>query len=54
MPDIGKNYDIVLKGLKGYQTGKHIIYYIHKENSIVEITRILHVRMDLKTRLKGK
>lgn len=54
LPDIGRNYDIAMKGLKGYQSGKHIIFYFHKENSIIEITRILHERMDLKNRLKDK
>lgn len=54
MPEIGKNYDIILKGLKGYQYGKHIIFYFQKEYSIIEIIRILHKRMDLKNRLQGK
>ena len=43
-----------MKGLKGYQSDKHIIFYFHKESSIIEITRILHERMDLKNRLKDK
>lgn len=54
LPDIGRNYDIAMKGLKGYQSGKHIIFYFHKENSIIEITRILHESMDLKKRLTDK
>jgi toxin ParE1/3/4 len=54
MPEIGKNYDIILKGLKGYHYGQHIIFYFQKEYSIIEIIRILHKRMDLKNRLQGK
>ncbi|WP_100628950.1 type II toxin-antitoxin system RelE/ParE family toxin [Algoriphagus formosus] len=49
---LGKDYSDILQGLKGYRIGKHIIFY-HKSNPFeIEIIRILHQQMDLKTRLK--
>ena len=46
----GKNYDIVEKDILGCKTGQHIIFYrIISENQI-EIIRILHTMMDLKSK----
>jgi toxin ParE1/3/4 len=52
--DLGKNYSDVTGNLLGFKVGRHIIFYrLIKENEI-EITRILHERMDLKNRIKDK
>ena len=49
---IGKSYQEVYKDLKGKLTSKHIIFYRVLEDQTIEITRILHERMDLKNKLK--
>lgn len=51
-PNFGKNYNEITNDLYGFKVNRHIIFYrtiIHGE---VEITRILHERMDLKARLE--
>ncbi len=53
-PQIGRLYMEIVDNLKGYQVGKHIVYYRLIENNKVEIIRILHERMDLKNRLSEK
>ncbi|WP_162344326.1 type II toxin-antitoxin system RelE/ParE family toxin [Cyclobacterium salsum] len=50
-PELGKNYDGITTDLFGLKANQHIIFY-RKTNSIqIEITRILHGRMNLKNRL---
>ncbi len=49
-PHLGKNYDGVKTGLFGLRANKHIIFYRIPDNRPIEITRILHGRMDLKNR----
>lgn len=50
-PDLGKNYDGITTDLFGFKANRHIIFY-RKTNTVpIEITRILHGRMDLKNRL---
>ncbi len=51
-PSDGKNYEGVWKSLKGSIVNRHIIFYRELENELIEIERILHQKMDLKTRLK--
>ncbi|MDX1327939.1 MAG: type II toxin-antitoxin system RelE/ParE family toxin [Arenibacter sp.] len=51
-PDLGKNYDGITENLFGLKANRHIIFYRIIENSPIEITRILHGRMDLKNRIK--
>ena len=46
----GKQYDGIYKGLLGKKAGKHMIFYRILNDSVVEIVRILHERMDLKKR----
>jgi toxin ParE1/3/4 len=53
-PNIGKTYSGVIKDLLGLRTGRHIIFYRKTENNEVEITRILHEQMELKSRTKEK
>ncbi|WP_248722145.1 type II toxin-antitoxin system RelE/ParE family toxin [Seonamhaeicola sp. ML3] len=50
-PEIGKNYDGIQKDLFGLKANRHIIFYRNLDSEPIEITRILHGRMDLKRRL---
>jgi toxin ParE1/3/4 len=50
-PNIGKNYTDVSDDLFGLRTNRHIIFYRKMDNLPIEITRILHERMDYKNRL---
>ena len=49
--ELGKNYEGISKQLLGMKTHRHIIFYRTLEKNYVEITRILHERMDLKKRI---
>lgn len=51
-PQQGKVYEEIYPELKGVKTSKHIIFYRIMEDKSIEITRILHERMDLKNKLK--
>ena len=51
-PQIGKEYSEIYSELKGKKNSKHIIFYRVMEDKSIEITRILHERMDLKNKLK--
>ena len=51
-PDHGRNYDGIRRDLFGFKVNRHIVFYRVISNELVEITRILHERMDLKNRLK--
>jgi len=50
-PKIGKPYDDIKKNIFGLKANRHIIFYRILIENPVEITRILHERMDLKNRL---
>lgn len=50
-PDCGKNYEGISPYLYGLRAGKHIIFYRRLIHSPIEITRILHQKMDLKSRI---
>ena len=50
-PNLGKNYDGITQNLLGIKTNRHIIFYRTLNENYVEITRILHERMDLKMRI---
>ncbi len=50
-PLLGKNYDGITQNLLGLKTNRHIIFYRILSENYVEITRILHERMDLKKRI---
>jgi toxin ParE1/3/4 len=50
-PNIGKSYFTIQQELFGLKIKRHIIFYRKLDNQPIEITRILHERMDLKTRL---
>src|SRR5680860_215464 len=50
-PDLGKSYDGITQSLRGIKANRHIIFYRTINENYVEITRILHERMDLKNRI---
>jgi toxin ParE1/3/4 len=50
-PILGKKYDILNKGILGYKTGEHVIFYSIISVNEIEIVRILHGMMDLKSKL---
>ena len=50
-PSLGKNYDGIVKNLFGLRTNRHIIFYRHITKNEIEVTRILHERMDLENRI---
>lgn len=50
-PLLGKNYDGITQSLFGMKTNRHVIFDRILNESYVEITRILHERMDLKERI---
>ncbi|WP_452221913.1 type II toxin-antitoxin system RelE/ParE family toxin [Lacinutrix salivirga] len=50
-PDLGKQYEGISKQLLGIQVNRHIIFYRLLSEDYIEITRVLHERMDLKKRI---
>jgi len=49
--ELGKNYKEIAENLKGLKAGRHIIFFRKLEENMVEITRILHEQMDLKSKM---
>lgn len=49
-PNCGKNYEGLITSLFGLKVKKHIIFYRLLGSGEIEITRILHGRMDLKSK----
>ncbi len=50
-PGLGKNYEGITPNLFGLKANRHIVFYRKISSKEVEITRILHGRMDLKKRI---
>lgn len=50
-PNLGRNYEEIKKELFGLKVNQHIIFYRKSIDNPIEITRILHSRMDLKNRI---
>ncbi|SHG20160.1 toxin ParE1/3/4 [Salegentibacter echinorum] len=50
-PELGKNYDGIKSDLFGLKANQHVIFYRKSQVNPIEITRILHERMDLKNRI---
>lgn len=50
-PELGKNYTEIDRAILGLHVGKHIVFYRVIKSSDIEIVRILHQRMDLKSRM---
>ena len=49
-PEIGRKYGHVYPGLMGYKAYQHIIFY-RVGDSVIEVVRILHSKMDIEQRL---
>ncbi len=50
-PELGKNYKGISKQLFGVKVNRHVIFYRTLNKDYVEITRILHERMNLRKRI---
>lgn len=50
-PNLGKNYEIITKGILGYNAGEHIIFYSVISKNEIEVARTVHGMMDLKSKL---
>ena len=50
-PKLGKEYEEIVKDLKGFRAGRHIIFYRKQDMNAIQIIRILHEQMDLKNRI---
>lgn len=50
-PNLGRNYEIITKGILGYKSGEHIIFYTIISKNEIEVARIQHGMMDLKSKL---
>lgn len=53
-PNLGRNYEGVSESLRGLKINRHIIFYRIMSADLIEVTRILHERMDLKSRIGEK
>jgi toxin ParE1/3/4 len=51
-PDLGKKYPEIDTSVMGLRVGKHIVFYRMVQTSDIEVLRILHQRMDLKSRMQ--
>ena len=49
--DLGRKYFKIIPGLLGLQINRHIIFFRRINPDFVEITRILHGKIDLKNRM---
>ena len=45
-PLVGRSYEPIRPGLRGYPCGKHVIFYRVLSTDKVRIVRVLHERMD--------
>lgn len=52
-PEIGKAYPEITSGILGFRVSKHIIFYRVAEPNEIEVLRILHGRMDLKSKVEA-
>ena len=50
-PHLGKSYNIVSQNLLGYKCGEHIIFFQEIVKNEIEIARVLHGMMDLKSKI---
>lgn len=50
-PELGKSYEILSLNVLGYKCGEHIIFYRDISENEIEIERVLHGMMDLKSKL---
>ena len=52
-PEHGRSYEEISDQLLGTKINQHIIFFRKLNDECIEIIRILHQRMDLKTRVTG-
>lgn len=52
-PNLGRNYSQIRKDYFGRKIGSHIIFFKISNSKEIEVVRILHEKMDLKSRIKG-
>lgn len=50
-PKLGKSYKILSLDVLGYKCGEHIIFYREISKNKIEIERVLHTMMDLKSKI---
>lgn len=50
-PQLGKSYNIVSQNLLGFKCGEHIIFFQEIVKNEIEIVRVLHGMMDLKSKI---
>ena len=50
-PHSGADYSIVRKGYRGIKVKSHIVFYLIGKGKEVIIVRVLHQKMDIKSRL---
>ena len=50
-PKLGKPYEILSLNVFGYKCGEHIIFYREISRNEIEIERVLHGMMDLKSKI---
>ena len=50
-PELGRSYNIISQNLLGYKCGEHIIFYQEIVKDEIEIARVLHGMMDLKSKM---
>ena len=50
-PSSGKKYNEIAEDIFGFKASHHIIFYRKHNKESIQIVRILHNRMDLKTRI---
>lgn len=51
-PELGNNYHEIDNAVLGLRVGKHIVFYRINQSGDIEIIRILHQRMDLKSQME--
>ncbi len=51
-PEQGKKYSTLVQDLRGSKINKHIVFFRKTETNFIEIERILHEQMELKSKLE--
>ena len=49
---IGKSYEEISNDIFGFKAGQHILFYRKLKGNRIEVTRILHRKMDLKSTME--
>ena len=50
-PEAGRKYHEISEEIPGFKTGKHSIFYRELRPKEIEVVRILHASMDLKSKM---